>query len=43
MHDIYSTSVDSALRLVDTLQSDCYTFVTVSELLEIEKLSKSKK
>lgn len=37
MHDIYKTSVEAALKLVDTLQSECYTFVTVSELLELRE------
>lgn len=40
MHDIYNTSVTSALMLVDKLQSECYVFVTVSEFLEIEELAK---
>ncbi len=33
MHDIYQTSVQGALRAVDTLKSQGYEFVTVSELL----------
>ncbi len=33
MHDIFPTSVDAALQLVDILQSRGYTFVTVEELL----------
>ena len=33
MHDIYPTSVDAALRLMDTLAADGYRFVTVEELL----------
>lgn len=41
MHDIYNTSVTSALNLVDHLQAECYTFVTVSEFLEIEEIVKN--
>ncbi|MCI6887935.1 MAG: polysaccharide deacetylase family protein [Lachnospiraceae bacterium] len=33
MHDIFQTSVDAALQIVDQLQSQGYTFVTVDELL----------
>ena len=33
MHDIFSTSVDAALQIVDELQARGYTFVTVEELL----------
>ena len=33
LHDIYPASVDAALKLVDTLQSEGYSFVTVKELL----------
>lgn len=33
MHDIFPTSVDAALQIVDQLQSQGYTFVTVDELL----------
>ena len=33
LHDIYSTSVDAALRIVDILQKQGYCFVTVEELL----------
>ncbi len=33
LHDLYKTSCDAALRAIDTLQSQGYTFVTVSELL----------
>ncbi|MBR3640987.1 MAG: S-layer homology domain-containing protein, partial [Oscillibacter sp.] len=32
LHDLYPTSVAAALRAIDTLQSDGYEFVTVSEL-----------
>lgn len=41
MHDIYKTSVDCALKLIDDLKGE-YTFVTLSKFLEIEKLSKAK-
>ncbi|MCI9121228.1 MAG: polysaccharide deacetylase family protein [Oscillibacter sp.] len=34
-HDIYSTSVDAALAVVDALQKEGYWFVTVEELLRI--------
>lgn len=33
LHDIYSTSVDAALRVVDRLREEGYWFVTVEELL----------
>lgn len=33
LHDIYPTSVDAALRVVDRLQAEGYWFVTVEELL----------
>jgi peptidoglycan/xylan/chitin deacetylase (PgdA/CDA1 family) len=33
LHDIFPTSVDAALRLVDELQGRGYTFVTVDEIL----------
>lgn len=33
LHDIYPTSVDAALRVVDQLQEEGYWFVTVEELL----------
>lgn len=33
LHDIFATSVDAALRVVDTLQDQGYRFVTVDELL----------
>lgn len=40
MHDMSKSSVDAALRLVDTLQAEGYEFVTVSELAALagEKL-----
>lgn len=34
LHDIYPTSVDAALAIVDALQAEGYCFVTVEELLE---------
>ena len=34
LHDIYPTSVEAALRLMDALSADGYQFVTVAELLE---------
>lgn len=34
LHDIYPTSVDAALAVVDALQKEGYRFVTVAELLE---------
>ena len=33
MHDYYDTSVEAALRVVDELSDDGYTFVTVEEIL----------
>ena len=33
MHDIYDTSVDAAIQMVDRLLKEGYTFVTVPELL----------
>ena len=33
MHDIYSTTVDAAIRMMDRLIADGYTFVTIPELL----------
>lgn len=35
LHDIYPTSVDAALRIVDELQAQGYWFVTVEELLNL--------
>lgn len=35
LHDIYPTSVDAALQVVDTLQAEGYRFVTVEELLAV--------
>lgn len=34
LHDIYPTSVEAALELMDTLSADGYQFVTVEELLK---------
>ena len=34
LHDIYPTSVDGAIKAIDTLQKKGYEFVTVSELLD---------
>lgn len=33
MHDIFPTSVESALEIIDTLQTQGYTFVTADELI----------
>lgn len=33
MHDVYETSVDAALEIIDTLAKEGYNFVTVDELL----------
>lgn len=33
LHDIYPTSVEAALQIIDTLQAEGYWFVTVEELL----------
>ena len=33
MHDYYASSVDAALSIVDSLQAEGYTFVTVEEIL----------
>lgn len=35
MHDFYPASVDAALRVVDTLQGQGYTFVTVEEMFAL--------
>ena len=35
LHDIYPTSVEAALKIVDTLQAEGYWFVTVQELLAL--------
>ena len=36
LHDFYPTSVDAALEIVDRLQMEGYTFVTVEELFRIQ-------
>lgn len=33
LHDVYPTSVEAALEVIDTLTKQGYTFVTVDELL----------
>ena len=33
MHDIFPTSVEAALEIIDTLTPQGYTFVTVDEVL----------
>ncbi|MGM9663055.1 MAG: polysaccharide deacetylase family protein [Oscillospiraceae bacterium] len=35
MHDIYQSSVDAALQIVDALQAQGYEFVTVRQLMEL--------
>ena len=35
LHDIYATSVEAALQIVDALTEQGYWFVTVEELLEL--------
>ncbi len=35
LHDIYPTSVEAALQIVDRLQQEGYWFVTVEELLAL--------
>lgn len=39
LHDIYPTSVDAALQVVDTLQAEGYRFVTVEELLRVNDVT----
>lgn len=39
LHDFYPTSVAAALDIIDILQEDGYTFVTVEELFAIEGVS----
>lgn len=39
LHDIYPTSVDAALELIDTLQKEGYWFVTVEELLRLNGIT----
>lgn len=38
LHDIYPTSVDAALQIVDALQQKGYCFVTVEELLRLNDI-----
>ncbi|MDD3304470.1 MAG: polysaccharide deacetylase family protein [Clostridia bacterium] len=38
MHDTFKTSVEAAIKIVDKLLSECYTFVTVSEFYEIKEI-----
>lgn len=37
MHDIYSTSLEAAIKMMDKLQQQGYTMVTVPELLKAKK------
>ena len=39
LHDIYPSSVDAALQIVDALQEEGYWFVTVEELLRLNWIS----
>jgi len=39
MHDIYPSSVEAALEIIDSMQRDGYRFVTVRELLEARGIS----
>lgn len=39
LHDIYESSVDAALEIVDTLQQEGYSFVTVNELLRLNGIT----
>lgn len=39
LHDFYPTSVDAALELIDKLQAEGYTFVTVEELFRIQNIT----
>lgn len=39
MHDFYPTSVEAALKIVDQLQAQGYTFVTVEELFRIQNVA----
>jgi len=41
MHDIYQTSVEAAIMIIDKLIEQGYKFVTVSQLLELEDQSKN--
>ena len=33
LHDVYDTSVEAALEVIDTLQAEGYNFVTVDEMI----------
>ena len=39
LHDIYPTSVEAALEIVDALQAEGYSFVTVEELLRLNGIT----
>ena len=39
LHDIYPTSVDAALQIVDAFQQKGYCFVTVEELLRLNGIT----
>lgn len=39
LHDIYDTSVDAALQIIDALSEEGYWFVTVEELLELNGIT----
>lgn len=41
MHDTFKTSIQTATLVIDTLESKCYTFVTVSEFFRIKSLVKN--
>lgn len=43
MHDIHQTSADSLPKVIAKLKRENYTFVTSSEMLEIQKALKNKK
>jgi len=38
MHDIYDSSVDAALEIVDTLLDRGFCFVTVEQLMELRRV-----
>ena len=39
LHDIYPTSVEAALQIVDALEKEGYWFVTVEELLQLNGIT----
>ena len=39
LHDIYPTSVEAALQIVDVLEEEGYWFVTVEELLRLNGIT----